>query len=167
MASVAQLVARSCLLLLWLWSCVAPAFAQAPPMPAPLVLEAGQADAMLERHGQYWLERERKLDIDAVAAAGDALPWLPMGTGQQYRIDDGALWIRFDAALRDNESWYVVVQSSGIDRVQLFRQRPNGQWQVEEAGDTRPVSQWPVPGRVPTFELPPPCSGGSAATRPR
>nr|WP_239027318.1 7TM diverse intracellular signaling domain-containing protein [Ramlibacter algicola] len=110
---------------------------------------------MLEQHAQYWLEHDGKLDIQAVVAAGESLPWAPMATGQQYRIDAGALWIRFDAVVRDNESWYVVVQSSGIDRVQLFRQRPNGHWIVEEAGDTRPVSQWPVPGRVPTFDLPP------------
>nr|WP_255481873.1 MULTISPECIES: 7TM diverse intracellular signaling domain-containing protein [Ramlibacter] len=102
---------------------------------------------------ESWIEAGRGRTIDEIDAAGPALPWQVRQPGQQDRLDQAALWVRFTVELRDSERWYFVVDSSGIDRVQLFHRGPGGRWVVEEAGDSRPVSEWPVPGRVPTFEL--------------
>jgi diguanylate cyclase (GGDEF)-like protein len=129
------------------------ASAGAQERPVPIVIEAGSAAMPLANQSESWIETGRGRTIDEIDAAGSALPWKLRVPGQQDHIDQSALWVRFNVDLRDPERWYLVVDSSGIDRVQLFRRGPAGRWVVEEAGDTRPVSQWPVPGRVPTFEL--------------
>jgi diguanylate cyclase (GGDEF)-like protein len=46
--------------------------------------------------------------------------------------------------------------------VQLFYRGADGRWVEQEAGDTKPVSQWPLPGRFPTFEL---ATGASSPVR--
>jgi diguanylate cyclase (GGDEF)-like protein len=127
--------------------------ALAQQRPAPIVLAAQGAPVSLVGHSESWIEAGRERTIDEVDAAGDSLPWEPRVTGQQDHIEDAALWVRFSVDLRDVERWYLTVDSSGIDRVQLFHRGAGSRWVVEEAGDTRPVSEWPVPGRVPTFEL--------------
>ncbi len=40
-----------------------------------------------------------------------------------------------------------------MDRVSLFTLDTSGRWQVQQAGDHVPVSQWPVPHRYPLFPL--------------
>ncbi|RYY58556.1 MAG: hypothetical protein EOO24_61585, partial [Comamonadaceae bacterium] len=117
------------------------------------VLGPASEPVLLVDQVQSWTEAGRGRTIDEVAAADDALPWAVRKPGQQDRLDGSALWLRFTVDVRDAERWYLVVSSSGIDRVQLFHRGPGSRWVVEEAGDTRPVSEWPVPGRVPTFEL--------------
>lgn len=110
--------------------------------PLPL---AGQA--------RYWLDEGRHSDPDALEAAGDSLPWRVPRAGQTYAIDGKALWFRFDALDTGAQRWFVEVGSSGVDRVQFFWRAADGRWIVQEAGDSQPVSQWPLPGRLPTFEL--------------
>ena len=88
-----------------------------------------------------------------MAAAGDALSWEPRQRNARYRINDKALWIRFDAVVPDDNRWYLELGSSSIHRVQLFYRHPDGRWLTQEAGQARPVSSWPLPGRLPTFEL--------------
>ena len=88
-----------------------------------------------------------------VVAAADALPWAGRESGQQYRVDSKALWFQFDAVAAQPDRWYVELASSGLDRAQLFYRGASGYWNMQEAGDTKSVSEWPLPGRVPTFEL--------------
>ncbi len=128
--------------------------------PDPIVLEAGQSGVLVQGRSLAWVEPGRLKTVDEIAAAGDAIAWTPLPPGTQLRLDDGALWVRFTAEVRDPDRWYLTLLSSGLDRVQLFRRDAQGQWDVREAGDSRRVSQWPLPGRVPTFELVP---GGPVA----
>jgi diguanylate cyclase (GGDEF)-like protein len=140
-----------CLFVLLGWLLGAGAMAQ--EHPAPILLTPGGAAVSLAGPAESWIEAGRGRTIDEVDAAGSALPWKPRAPGQQDRLEQAALWVRFTVDLRDSERWYLVVDSSGIDRVQLFHRGAGRRWVVEEAGDSRPVSEWPVPGRVPTFEL--------------
>jgi diguanylate cyclase (GGDEF)-like protein len=126
----------------------------APPNP-PIPLSSGDAPITLDGNARYWVDATGQATIDEVVASGDALPWAPRERGQQHRIDAKALWFQFQTHSRDNGRWYVEVSSSGLDRAQLFYRGPSGAWVVQEAGDTQPVSRWPLPGRVPTFELTP------------
>jgi diguanylate cyclase (GGDEF)-like protein len=130
-----------------------PAFGVAQERPATIVIDAGSPGVSLVNRSESWIETGRGRTVDEIDAAGAALPWALRRRGEQDHIDAAALWVRFTVDLRDGERWYLVVESSGIDRVQLFHRGPGGRWVVEEAGDTRSVSAWPVPGRVPTFEL--------------
>jgi diguanylate cyclase (GGDEF)-like protein len=122
------------------------------PASEPLVLENGGA-VPLEAKALYWVGPARLQTPDELEGQGAQVAWNVRQAGQQHRLDGEALWIRFDAEVRGNEAWYFTVVSSGIDRVQMFHRADDGRWVVQEAGDSRPVSQWPVPGRVPTFEL--------------
>ncbi len=125
-----------------------------PAAPAPPIeLSAQQQSVPLEGRVRYWLEPGGTKTVDEVEAGATALPWAVRRAGQQLRVDGHALWMQFDAVATGPERWFVALSSSGLDRAQLFYRGPDGRWVVLEAGDTRPVSQWPVPGRVPTFEL--------------
>jgi diguanylate cyclase (GGDEF)-like protein len=122
------------------------------PAPEPLVLGNGGA-VPLEGKALYWIDAARLQTPEELERQGPAITWKVRQAGQQHRLNGEALWIRFDAEVRGHEAWYFSVASSGIDRVQMFHRSDDGRWVVQEAGDSRPVSQWPVPGRVPTFEL--------------
>lgn len=118
-----------------------------------IVLDAREGNVPLSGRARVWIEPGQGNTIDEIAAAGDALGWQPLDAARQYRLDGSALWVRFDVQRRDTSRWYVAVGLSGTDQVQLFHRDAQGAWKAEEAGDSRPVSQWPIPGRVPTFEL--------------
>jgi diguanylate cyclase (GGDEF)-like protein len=121
--------------------------------PTPIALAASAGAIPLERQAQFWIDADGRMDVEQVEAQQEALPWSVRQPGQQHRLDGRALWVRFDAAMHGTGPWYLAVAFSGVDRSQLFYRDAQGRWVQQEAGDTRPVSAWPVPGRVPTFEL--------------
>jgi diguanylate cyclase (GGDEF)-like protein len=154
-----------------LWACLTgllalcvlgSAHAQAPaqvlpqaPQSSLIILAAPQAAPALEGRALWWVDPSASRRVDEVEAAVDTLPWAVHRPGQQLAIDGKALWIRFDAQLANPGRWFVALRSSGLDRAQLFYRDASGRWVEQEAGDTRPVSEWPLPGRIPTFELSP------------
>jgi diguanylate cyclase (GGDEF)-like protein len=112
----------------------------------------------LDGRSRYWVDTTELRTIDQVEAAGDALPWSTRERNGSYTIDGKALWFQFDAVSSGGQRWYVQLASSGIDRVQLFYRGADGRWVAQEAGDSKSVAQWPLPGRFPTFELSPAAS---------
>ncbi|TFZ06426.1 diguanylate cyclase [Ramlibacter henchirensis] len=128
-----------------------PAICQVLPLPLTLGPEPGSAP--LEGRAVYWVDPDRTKTPDELERQAADTPWAVRSPGMQHRLDGQALWVRFDAEVRGSEAWYLTIGSSGIDRVQLFHRTEDGRWRAQEAGDSVPVSQWPVPGRVPTFEL--------------
>ena len=152
------------LLLLWTMgvSLAQAQFPDAAPVTHPagvpvqaIVLAAPTRVVTLDGRSQFWIDATGKSSVEQVEAAGDTLPWELRQRNARYRINDKALWIRFDAVVPDDNRWYLELRSSSIDRVQLFYRHPDGRWLTQEAGQTRPVSSWPLPGRLPTFELAP------------
>jgi len=125
----------------------------AQPAPPPVVLGDEHVTIPLDRHARYWFDDARHPTPDQLETAGDSIPWQLRDAGRGYRIDGKALWFQFDAINRGSQRWYLQLGASGIDRAQFFWRRPSGEWVSQEAGDTRPVSEWPLPGRLPTFEL--------------
>ncbi|HXD40613.1 MAG TPA: 7TM diverse intracellular signaling domain-containing protein [Ramlibacter sp.] len=148
--------------LLWLMS-LAAAFAQELPAagsraavpPPPIVLTPQQPVVSLDGRSRYWLDPTEVRTIDQIEATSQTLPWSLRASNGSYNVDGRALWIQFDAVGTSEQRWFVQLGSSGIDRVQLFYRGADGRWVAQEAGDTKPVSQWPLPGRFPTFELSP------------
>jgi diguanylate cyclase (GGDEF)-like protein len=132
----------------------APSTASAPVAiaPAPFALGDEHGPIPLAGHARYWIDDARRPTPDALDAAG-AINWALLQPGRKYTIDGKALWIQFDATRTTPERWFIEAGSSGVDRIQFFYRDANGRWVTQEAGDTRPVSQWPLPGRLPTFEL--------------
>ncbi|AMO22781.1 hypothetical protein UC35_07640 [Ramlibacter tataouinensis] len=127
----------------------------AEPVAAPPALELGrtQQEIPLTLRSRFWLDERRLETPDSLETAGDSIPWAMRDAGYSYRLDDKVLWIQFDAHNRGQQRWFLEVGSSGVDRVQLFYRAANGQWVTQEAGDSKMVSEWPLPGRLPTFEL--------------
>ncbi len=148
--------------LLWLAACgaswsqdAAPPAAQfAPPTP-PIVLQAQPGEFSLDGLSRYWIDRTSVRTPDQVEAAAGTLPWARREAGGSYRIDDDAMWVQFDAVNTGPRIWFLQIASSGVDRAQLYYRASDGRWVAQEAGDSKPVSQWPIPGRFPTFELSP------------
>ena len=122
---------------------------------APIALDDPHASVTLDRRGQWWIDVTGQRTFGEVEAAAPSLPWNLRQPARQYRLDGMALWVRFDAVSTRDHRWYLELGSSGIDRAQLYYRDAAGRVVVQEAGDTRPVSSWPLPGRVPTFELSP------------
>lgn len=118
----------------------------------PIALGPGTPAVSLDGRAEYWIDPTGQATAEQIEV-GANLPWSLRTTGHQYNIDGKALWFRFDVSVQDNSHWYLELSSSGVDRVQLFHRAPDGRWISQEAGDTRAVSQWPLPGRFPTFEL--------------
>jgi diguanylate cyclase (GGDEF)-like protein len=137
-----------------------PAQASDAAAAGPIALTGQEQVVTLDRRSRYWIDPSAQRTADQVEAAGDALPWTLREPGGSYKLDGKALWIRFDVQATPERRWFVELQSSGIDRAQLFHRSTDGRWVEQEAGDSRAVSQWPMPGRFPTFELAP------SATRP-
>ncbi|HEY8048530.1 MAG TPA: 7TM diverse intracellular signaling domain-containing protein [Ramlibacter sp.] len=127
--------------------------ARGVPVPAPIVLGSDPEAIPLARRALFWIDPVRHATPVDLENAGYPIPWKLREAGTSYNIDGAALWIRFDAVDAGDQRWFLELGSSGIDRAQLFHQNPSGRWIVQEAGDSRPVSEWPLPGRLPTFEL--------------
>ena len=151
--------AGALLCLLGLWSAlsqgVTPAVPGAGAPPAVIDLSPARKGISLDGRSRYWIDIGAIRTPDQMEADGEKLPWKLRDTGHSYTIDGKALWFQFDAAHAADQRWFVELASSGIDRAQLFYRAADGRWVEQEAGDSKAVSTWPLPGRFPTFELSP------------
>ncbi len=119
---------------------------------APIALTPATPLVSLDGRSEFWIDPTGKATIEQIEI-GAGLPWALREARRQYNIDGKALWLRFDVTVDDDAHWFLELGSSGLDRVQLFYRGPDGRWVTQEAGDSRAVSHWPLPGRFPTFEL--------------
>lgn len=129
------------------------AFAQEPDQT--LRLTASQPSFVLTAPARWWIDESAHMSIDEMEAASPRMPWRARALGEQYNIDGKAWWMQFTAQVETPSRWFLEIASSGLDRAQLFYRDASGKWVVQEAGDSRAVSAWPIPGRVPTFDLSP------------
>lgn len=128
---------------------------QVEPAPPAIVLSDDRSTHALEGRSRYWIDPTGIRTANQVEATANTLPWTVRQAGGSYNIDGKALWLQFDAVNPGSRRWFLELASSGIDQAQLFYRGADGKWVEQEAGDSRPVSQWPLPGRFPTFELSP------------
>lgn len=147
-------------LLLWLWgtgAALAEGWPEAPAQAAPAIaLSQPQSRISLDERSRYWVDTTGIRRAGQIEAAGETLPWRLHERGASYNIDGKALWFAFEAANPSHAGhWYLEIASSGVDRAQLFYRDAQGRWVEQEAGDSRQVSLWPLPGRFPTFALSP------------
>ncbi|MEJ7931185.1 7TM diverse intracellular signaling domain-containing protein [Ramlibacter sp. AN1015] len=133
-----------------------------PQPPALVQLSSVTEGKALAGSSLAWIDPDGSRDIEAVAAEAPALPWSAFEQRRQYRIDGRALWLRFDAAVPTDSRWFLVLMHPSVDLMQLYYQGADGRWVVQAAGQDKPVDQWSIPGRLPTFELAP---GGRGVVR--
>jgi len=136
------------------------AFAQDAPPPAastpatpPIVLPADGGVVSLDGRSRFWIDPTSIRTVEQLEPTANSAAWATRQTGHSYNVDGKALWFEFEVANTSERRWFLQVGGSGIDRIQFFYRGADGQWIMQEAGDTKAVSQWPIPGRFPTFEL--------------
>jgi diguanylate cyclase (GGDEF)-like protein len=147
-ATVLADVVRALLLLLCLLA--SPAWARAEPLTlgsngGPL----GMAAAL-----EFWLDAKDNASVEKIEAGADTLPFAPVRMGQRHQLDNAGLWLRFDAVVQNPHfQWKLELPLPGIDKITLYYRDSLGQWVVQRAGDSLPISAWPQPGRYPVFSL--------------
>ncbi|HMA08094.1 MAG TPA: 7TM diverse intracellular signaling domain-containing protein [Ramlibacter sp.] len=102
--------------------------------------------------GQYWLDTTGKASLEAARAAFDARQGKPVDPDQVMPLGGGvALWyqLQFPSVTRPVAAVFTI-SFSGTDSVELLRADGAG-WQSQRAGDSVPVSQWPLPYLRPAF----------------
>jgi two-component system, sensor histidine kinase LadS len=148
-----------CAILFWCVSCwsaasaSAPADLVAPSQPHLLSLGGDTPWATLNGNAVYWFDANGGATIATVEAGSTTLPWKVRHRDRHDRLHGGALWLAFDATVPAAEHWYLEVGVSFYDRVQMYYRDRHGNWVVQESGTTHSVSDWAVPGRLPTFAL--------------
>ena len=126
------------------------------PVQARTVLELDvyKQPVALGDWGDYWIDTQGKLTA-AQVASDPARVWTPTSANQIYPLTTGQVaWIRINVPpAPDAERWYLEVPNPSIDRAFLYRLDNANYWNEQRAGDTVPVSQWPVPHRYPLLPI--------------
>jgi GGDEF domain-containing protein len=119
-----------------------------------LVFDAGEQPVLLADAGEAWLDTSGTARIQEVASNA-RIPWHATDDTARYRLDKGeVLWIRFTAPpTPSSERWYLEIHYPGVDRVTLFTRDAAGGWVERSAGDTVPLSEWPLPHRHPILPV--------------
>lgn len=101
-----------------------------------------------------WLDVGGQTTVEAVEAGALTLGFKPMLSRDPRVLEDAALWMRFDAAIQDPRyHWKLELPMSGVDKISLYYRDSLGRWVVQHAGDTLPMSAWPLPGRFPALSM--------------
>jgi len=103
---------------------------------------------------EFWLDGQGQTSVEKIEAGANTLPFVAVKRGQPHLLDSGALWMRFDAVVQDPQvQWRLELPMSGVDKITLYYRDSLGQWVVQQAGDSLPISAWPQPGRYPILSL--------------
>ncbi|HWI81458.1 sensor domain-containing diguanylate cyclase [Ramlibacter sp.] len=143
--------------LLWLFGVTGALAQQAGPTAAapldPIVLSPAQHLVPLSGRSRSWIDPTGFRTVDQVEASAPGLSWGVHQRDRRYELDDKALWVQFDAQVQGERRFFLQVTSSHVSKAQLFYRAADGRWHEQVAGNSQSVSEWPVPGRYPTFEL--------------
>lgn len=124
------------------------------PVRAPLVTLGGNVSwATLHSNSTYWFDPSGAMSMDRIEAAAASLPWRLRKREPHDRVLGGAYWVQFEAVVPQGEHWYLELGAAFYDNAQMFYRDRRGQWVMQEAGTSNAVSDWPIPGRLPTFAL--------------
>ncbi|MDI1271716.1 MAG: 7TM diverse intracellular signaling domain-containing protein [Polaromonas sp.] len=103
---------------------------------------------------EFWIDANGQASVEKIEAGAHTLGFAPVQSGRPYALDNAALWLRFNAVVKDPQThWKLELPMSGVDRITLYYRDSLGRWVVQQAGDSLPISAWPQPGRYPVFSL--------------
>lgn len=119
-----------------------------------LILDSGKGPLELTSSLEVWVDSGGRTPLQKIEDG--SLPFTPVIRGQKYLLSNAALWLRFDAIVKgSNAHWKLELPMTGADKTTLYYRNAEGQWVVQQAGDTLPMSAWSQPGRYPVFTLSP------------
>jgi len=146
--------ARNCRVLVALLWLAALGVAGPAAARSMLQFDPDRQPVMLHDAGEVWLDAAGTRRVEDVASDG-RIRWAASNDTNIYRLDKGeALWVRFTVPPTPNtERWYLEIPYPGVDRVSLYVQKAAGEWAVRTAGDTVPISTWPLPHRHPIMPV--------------
>lgn len=103
---------------------------------------------------EAWRDANGQASVEKVEASANTLGFAAVSIDPPYELDNAALWLRFDAMVQNPQTrWKLELPMAGIDKVTLYYRDSRGQWVVQQAGDSLPISAWPQPSRYPVFSL--------------
>ena len=147
-----------CAILLWCASWAAGSGARAAESapaakPTHLALGGDAPWAALNGNSVYWFDPTGDVSIDKLEAQAATLPWRLRKREPHDRVRGGVYWIQFEATTPPAAHWYLELNAAFDDDVRMYYRDAAGKWVVQEAGTAHAVSDWSVPGRLPTFAL--------------
>lgn len=121
-----------------------------------MVLAPSDGQIPLVGRAVFWIEDGGTLTPQALESTRSTRPWQTVAEDSQYALSGKTFWLTFELAPGvPSGRWFLELAVSGLDRVSLWHRDEGGQWQLQEAGDVRAVSDWPLPGRFPTLAVQP------------
>ncbi|WP_372825901.1 7TM diverse intracellular signaling domain-containing protein [Polaromonas sp.] len=119
-----------------------------------LILGSGNGPVGMASVLEFWRDGHGQTPVEKVEAGAGSLPFTAVRSGQAHELDNAALWLRFDAVIRDPKvHWKLELPMSGVDKITLYYRDRLGRWVVQQAGDSLPISAWAQPGRYPVLSL--------------
>ena len=102
---------------------------------------------------QYWIDAPGKASLEAARAAFDGGQGRAADPSQIMPLGGGvAIWYRLQLpAVTAPARAVLTVPFGGMDNVELFRPDGAGGWKTQRAGESLPVSQWPLRYLHPAF----------------
>jgi diguanylate cyclase (GGDEF)-like protein len=115
----------------------------------PSLSWAGRVDVP----GRYWIDAPGKASLETARAAFDNDQGRAANPAQIMPLGGGvAVWYRLQLPVVAAPALAVfTVPFGGMDNVELFRPEGAGGWREQRAGESLPVSQWPLRYLHPAF----------------
>ena len=148
-----------CAVLFWCASCwgaesgVPAAEGSVPARAARIALGGDSPWSPLLGKAVYWFDATGTASIDSVEAGAESLPWRIRRREPHDRVMGGAYWMQFEATAPPTEHWYLELNTAYYDNVEMFYRDRRGNWVAQQSGTSHAVSDWSIPGRLPTFAL--------------
>ena len=121
---------------------------------APLILGTDSGPLAMTSALEFWVDPQAQTTVEAIEAGDQSRPFAAVKSDQPHLLDSAALWLRFDAVSQNPRThWKLLLPLPGVDKITLYYRDSQGQWVVQQAGDTLPISAWPQPGRYPVLSL--------------
>ncbi len=120
--------------------------------PPVLRLSADASPRKVTESLQFFLDTSGQLTVQEVdqLTAGRFAP----AAGVPMRLEGGTLWQRFDVVLdQGSRPRHLALDLPALDEETLYFRDKAGCWVQQEAGDTRAMSRWALPGRYLVFFL--------------
>ncbi len=137
--------------------------ASAQSLPSSLEANTTILSASGETHpvrGQVWIDvsgTATVADLEAMSRSSRPIQMQTYKQSTTQLVAGQAAWVKISLLnTSQSDRWYLQAQHPAYERITLYAQDVNGQWQSRAAGIAIPRTDWPMATRLPAFEIKPP-----------